>query len=185
MRLDVHKEAEVKMEKTIEAYKEELLSIRAGRANPTLLDKVMVECYGQPTPINQVANISAPEPRMLVVQPWDKTLISDIEKGILLSDLGLNPSNDGKIIRIAIPMLTEERRKELIKVVKKNGENAKVVIRNTRRDQNDAIKALEKNKEISEDERKAAEDVMQEITDKYTKEVDRITEAKEAELIEI
>lgn len=185
MRLDIHKEAENKMDKTIEAYKEELLSIRAGRANPSLLDKVMVECYGQLTPINQVANVSAPEPRMILVQPWDKNLISDIEKGILVADLGLNPSNDGKLIRIAIPMLTEERRKELIKVVKKNGENAKVVIRNIRREQNDAIKALEKDKEISEDERKAAEDIMQEITDKYTAEIDKITEVKEAELIEI
>lgn len=185
MYLDIHKEAEVNMEKTISAYKEELQSIRAGRANPALLDKIMVESYGQMTPLIQIGSISAPEPRLITIQPWDPSLISEIEKSILRSDLGLNPSNDGKIIRLIIPMLTEERRLDLIKVVKKNGENAKVVIRNIRRDQNDKIKKLEKDKEISEDDRKAAEITMQEITDKFIKEIDEITKTKEEELIEI
>ena len=185
MYLDVHKEAEGNMKKTISAYREELQSIRAGRANPTLLDKIMVESYGQMTPLKQIGSISAPEARLITIQPWDPNLISEIEKAILRSDLGLNPSNDGKIIRLIIPMLTEERRLDLIKVVKKNGENAKVVIRNIRRDQNDKIKKMEKDKEISEDERKTAEITMQEITDKFIKEVDEITKTKEEELIEI
>ena len=185
MYLDVHKEAEANMNKTISAYREELQSIRAGRANPALLDKIMVECYGQMTPLKQIGSISAPEARLITIQPWDANLIAEIEKSILRSDLGLNPSNDGKVIRLIIPMLTEERRLDLIKVVKKNGENAKVVIRNIRRDQNDKIKKLEKDKEISEDERKAAENTMQEITDKFIKEVDEITKVKEEELIEI
>lgn len=185
MYLDIHKEAEVNMGKTISAYKEELQSIRAGRANPALLDKIMVECYGQMTPLKQIGSISAPEPRLITIQPWDVNLISEIEKAILRSDLGLNPSNDGKIIRLMIPMLTEERRLDLIKVVKKNGENAKVVVRNIRRDQNDKIKQMEKDKEISEDERKTAENNMQEITDKFIKEIDEITKIKEEELIEI
>ena len=182
---DIHKEAEANMNKTILAYKEELLSIRAGRANPSLLDKIMVESYGQMTPLKQIGSISAPEARLITIQPWDANLISEIEKSILRSDLGLNPSNDGKIIRLIIPMLTEERRLDLIKVVKKNGENAKVVIRNIRRDKNDKIKKLEKDKEISEDDRKTAENTMQEITDKFIKEVDEITKTKEEELIEI
>lgn len=185
MYLDIHKEAEESMGKTISAYREELQNIRAGRANPALLDKTTVECYGQMTPLNQVASISAPEPRLIAIQPWDASLISEIEKSILRSDLGLNPSNDGKIIRLIIPMLTEERRLDLIKVVKKNGESAKVIIRNTRRDQNEKIKKMEKSKEISEDDRKSAEDTMQEITDKFIKEIDEITKTKEDELIEI
>lgn len=185
MYLDIHKEAEVNMEKTIAAYREELQSIRAGRANPSLLDKIMVECYGQMTPLKQIGSISAPEARLITIHPWDANLISEIEKSILRSDLGLNPSNDGKIIRLIIPMLTEERRLDLIKVVKKNGENAKVVIRNIRRDQNEKIKKMEKDKGISEDERKTAENNMQEITDKFIKEVDEITKTKEEELIEI
>ncbi len=185
MYLDVHKEAEREMQKAISAYKEELQSIRAGRANPAILDKIMVEAYGQMTPLIQIASVSAPEARLLAIQPWDSSLISEIEKAILVSDLGLNPSNDGKIIRLAIPMLTEERRLELIRVVKKNGENAKVVVRNIRRDQNDKIKDMEKNKELSEDDRKNAEDKIQEITDSFIKEIDDITAAKEEELIEI
>ncbi len=185
MILDAHKDAEKRMKDTIEAYKIELQSIRAGRANPAILDRVTVDYYGQPTPVNQTANISAPEPRMLLIQPWDANLIPEIEKGILQADLGLNPSNDGKVIRISIPALTEERRKDLIKLVGKDSENAKVSVRNIRRDQMDVLKQMEKDKELSEDELRAAEEKMQEITDKYIGEIDKITEVKEAELTEI
>ncbi|NMB08454.1 MAG: ribosome recycling factor [Tissierellia bacterium] len=185
MYLDIHKEAEVKMKKSINIYKEELQGIRAGRANPSLLDKISIDYYGTNTPLKQVASISAPEPRLLVIQPWDANLIPVIEKEILKSDLGLNPSNDGKLIRLPIPMLTEERRKELVKIVGKSQENAKVAIRNTRREANDIIKKMEKNKELSEDERKLAEEEIQKITDKYIEEIDLITKQKEEELMEI
>ncbi len=185
MTSDVHKESESKMEKTISVYKEELATIRAGRANPALLDRITVDYYGQMTPLKQVGSVSAPEPRMLVIQPWDAKLIPIIEKEILKSDLGLNPSNDGKIIRLLIPQLTEERRKDLIKVVRKSAENAKVAIRNTRRDAIDKIKKQEKNKEITEDDRKQAEEEMQKLTDKFIAEIDEITKVKEEELMEI
>lgn len=179
------KEAEEKMGKTISVYKEELQSIRAGRANPTLLDKITVDYYGQITPLKQVGSVSAPEPRLLTIQPWDSKLIPIIEKEILKSDLGLNPSNDGKIIRLIIPQLTEERRKDLIKVVKKNGENAKIAIRNTRRDTVDKVKKMEKAKEITEDDLKKAEDELQKLTDRYIDQVDGVTKKKEEELMEI
>lgn len=182
---DLHKEAEDKMHKTISVYKEELQSIRAGRANPGILDRITVDYYGTISPLKQISSVNAPEPRLLVIQPWDAKLIPLIEKEILKSDLGLNPSNDGKVIRLVIPQLTEERRKDLTKVVKKNGEAAKVAIRNTRRDIIEKIKKLEKNKEISEDERKLAEDGMQKITDKFILEVDEVTKKKEEELMEI
>jgi ribosome recycling factor len=185
MILDAHKESESKMEKTISVYKEELQSIRAGRANPALLDRIHVDYYGQTTPLKQVGSVSAPEPRMILIQPWDTKLIPIIEKEILKSDLGLNPSNDGKVIRLIIPQLTEERRKDLAKVVKKNSENAKVAIRNTRRDAIEKIKKMEKNKEITEDDRKLAEEEMQKITDKFIVEIDEITKKKEEELMEI
>lgn len=185
MYLDVHKDSEEKMNKTVSVYKEDLQSIRAGRANPALLDKIMVEYYGQMTPLNQVASVSAPEPRLLVIQPWEAKLIPEIEKEILKSDLGINPSNDGKLIRLQIPQLTEERRMDLTKLVKKNGENAKVAIRNIRRDGIDIIKKMEKNKELTEDERKQSEDRMQEITDKFVNEIDLVTQSKEEELMEI
>ncbi len=181
----LYDEAEEKMSKTISVYKEELQSIRAGRANPTLLDKISVDYYGQITPLKQVASVSAPEPRLLVIQPWDAKLIPVIEKEILKSDLGLNPSNDGKLIRLVIPILTEERRKDLAKLVKKNGENAKVAVRNVRRDLNDQLKKMEKDKEISEDDKKLAEDEIQKITDKYIEEIDNVTKTKEEELLEI
>ncbi|SHE32332.1 ribosome recycling factor [Tissierella praeacuta DSM 18095] len=181
----LYKEAEEKMSKTISIYKEELQSIRAGRANPTLLDKITVDYYGQITPLKQVGSISAPEPRLLVIQPWDVKLIPVIEKEILKSDLGINPSNDGKVIRLVIPALTEERRKELTKVVKKNGENAKIAIRNIRRDLNEQLKKMEKNKEISEDDKKLAEVEIQKITDKFIEELDDVTKKKEDELMEI
>lgn len=181
----LYKEAEDRMGKTISVYSEELQSIRAGRANPALLDQITVDYYGQDTPLKQVGGVSSPEPRLLVIQPWDVNLIPIIEKEILKSDLGLNPSNDGKLIRLVIPMLTEERRKELSKVVSKNGENAKVSVRNIRRDLMDNLKNLEKNKEISEDERRSAEDEIQKITDRYISEIDKITAKKEEELMEI
>ncbi|MBC8588796.1 ribosome recycling factor [Paratissierella segnis] len=183
--MEIYKETEIKMSKTISVYKEELLGIRAGRANPALLDKITVDYYGQVTPLKQVGSISAPEPRLIVIQPWDSNLIPAIEKEILKSDLGLNPSNDGKVIRLIIPQLTEERRKELAKLVKKNGENSKVALRNTRRDAIDKIKKMEKNKELSEDERKLAEEEIQKITDKYIIQVDEITKKKEEEIMEI
>lgn len=182
---EIKKDLESKMKKTISVYKEDLQSIRAGRANPSLLEKITVDYYGQSTPLNQVAGISAPEPRLLTISPWDASLISEIEKAILKSDLGLNPSNDGKVVRLVIPQLTEERRKELSKVVKKNGENAKVAIRNLRRDAIDEVKKLEKAKEISEDDRKSYEEEIQKLTDKYVEELDKITKAKEEELMEI
>lgn len=185
MYLDVHKETEIKMRKSINVYKEELQTIRAGRANPALLDQITVDYYGTSTPLKQVANVSAPEARLLVIQPWDANIIPAIEKEILKSDLGLNPSNDGKLIRLPIPMLTEERRKELVRVVGKSQENAKVAVRNSRREANDVIKQMEKSKELSEDERKSAEDQVQKITDKYIEEIDLITKQKEEELMEI
>lgn len=185
MLLDIHKETEAKMKKTCKIYQEELASIRAGRANTSLLDKITVDYYGVMTPLNQIAGVSAPEPRLLVIQPWDANTIPLIEKEILKSDLGLNPSNDGKLIRLPIPQLTEERRKDLVKVVRKNAENAKIAIRNNRRDANDALKKMEKNKDLSEDERIMAEEKVQEITDKYIEEIDKITEKKEAELMEV
>ncbi|MBW4828715.1 MAG: ribosome recycling factor [Clostridiaceae bacterium] len=185
MYLDVHKEAEEKMKKTVSVYKEDLTGIRAGRANPALLDKISVDYYGVLTPLNQLASISAPEPRMLVIQPWDANTIPQIEKAVLTSDLGLNPSNDGKLIRLPIPQLTEERRKDLVKLVGKSAENAKIAIRNTRRETNDRLKKMEKGKEISEDERKQAEVETQNITDKYIDEIDKLTEKKEEELMEV
>lgn len=185
MYLDVHKEAEDKMKKTVNVYKDELLGIRAGRANPALLDKINVDYYGVLTPLNQLASISAPEPRLLVIQPWDANTIPQIEKSILTSDLGLNPSNDGKLIRLPIPQLTEERRKDLVKLVGKNAEEAKIAIRNTRRELNDKLKKMEKNKDISEDEKKQAENEAQNITDKYIEEIDKLTEKKEQELMEV
>ncbi len=185
MNLQLHKDAESSMNKTVEAYREELQSVRAGRANPSLLNRVNVEYYGAYTPLNQLANISAPEPRLLVVQPYDIGALADIEKAIIASELGLNPSNDGKIIRLNIPKLTEERRVELTKVVRKSAENAKVSIRNHRRDANDAAKKLVKDKELTEDEGKTAETKVQEITDKFIRLVDELTEEKEKELLEV
>ena len=185
MKLDVHNETEANMKKTIESCSEELTGIRAGRANPSLLDRVTVEYYGTYTPLNQIANISVPEPRMIVVQPWDATIINDIEKAIMKSDLGINPSNDGKVIRLSVPQLTEERRVELTKLVKKTGENSKVALRNQRRDANDTIKKMAKANEITEDEEKQAETKVQEITDKYVKEIDKLIEEKEKEVMDV
>lgn len=185
MRLDIHKEIEDKMSKSIEAFQEDLRNIRAGRANPSMLNSIVVDYYGVMTPLNQVSTVSAPEPRLLVVQAWDDNVVPNIEKAILKSDLGINPSTDGKVIRLPIPALTEERRKELVKQVKSNGEEAKIVVRNLRREANDEVKRLENEKEISEDDKIKAEEVVQEITNKYVAEVDEIMNAKEKELMEL
>ncbi|RKD34467.1 ribosome recycling factor [Thermohalobacter berrensis] len=185
MYLDVHKEAEEKMKKTIKVYSEELAGIRAGRANPAMLDKIVVDYYGTPTPLKQIASITAPEPRQLLIQAWDANVIPNIEKAIMQSDLGLNPSTDGKNIRLIIPQLTEERRKELTKYLKKTTENAKVAIRNERRDANDKLKKMEKNGELTEDDLKRAEDKVQELTDRYIEEIDKMMERKEKELMEV
>lgn len=182
---DIVKNLDEKMEKTIISYQEELNSVRAGRANPKLLDKISIDYYGTQTLVNQIASISAPEPRMLVVQPYDVSVLGEIEKSITSSDIGINPSNDGKIIRLSIPQLTEERRKDLAKLVKKYAENAKVAVRNQRREANDAIKKLLKDKEITEDETKLAEGKVQEITDKKVKEIDALTVIKEKELMDV
>lgn len=177
--------AKAKMDKAISAYTRELASVRAGRANASLLDRVSVDYYGAPTPINQLAGVSVPEARLLVIQPYDKTILGEIEKAILKSDLGLNPSNDGSIIRIAIPALTEERRKELVKVVKKEAEEAKIAIRNIRRDANDDLKKLEKNGEITEDDLRGYSDDIQKMTDQHINKVDDITKDKEKEILEV
>ena len=173
-----------KMQKTIHALDTELASIRAGRANPNILNKLTVEYYGTPTPIQQVANITVPEARMIQIQPWEASLIKGIEKAILTSDLGLNPNNDGKLIRLVLPELTEERRKELVKDVKKKGEAAKVAVRNVRRDANDAFKKLAK-QDVSEDEIKELEEKIQKSTDKYIKEVDAAVDAKSKEIMTV
>ncbi|MFJ7976430.1 ribosome recycling factor [Peribacillus sp. JNUCC 23] len=177
--------SKTKMEKAISAYTRELASIRAGRANASLLDRISVEYYGAPTPVNQVAGISVPEARLLVIQPYDKTILGDIEKAILKSDLGLNPSNDGSIIRIAIPALTEERRKELVKMVRKEAEEAKIAIRNIRRDGNDDLKKLEKNGEMTEDDLRGYSDDIQKLTDNNINKIDDITKDKEKEILEV
>ena len=173
-----------KMQKTIHALDTELASIRAGRANPNILNKLTVEYYGTPTPIQQVANVSVPEPRMIQIQPWEKKMIKEIEKAIMTSELGINPTNDGSSIRLVFPELTEERRKELVKDVKKKGEGAKVAVRNIRRDGNVAFKKL-KGTEISEDEIKDLEDELQKITDKYIAQVDKMVEAKSKEIMTV
>lgn len=175
---------ESKMKKSIDNLREEYVSIRAGRANPHLLDKLRVDYYGTPSPIQSVANISVPEARVIQIQPWESKLIKDIEKAILVSDLGLTPNNDGKVIRLVFPELTEERRKDLVKDVKKKAENAKVAIRNIRRDANDAFKKLSKS-DISEDEIKSLEDDVQKITDKYINEIDKLAEDKTKEVLTV
>jgi len=182
---DAIKDAEERMHKGVDALRREYSTIRAGRANPSVLDKVMVEYYGTPTPISQLANISAPEPRMIVIQSWDKTVLPAIEKAIMKSDLGLNPSSDGTVIRLIIPQLTAERRVELVKKVKKEAEEARVAIRNVRRDVNDKLKKLEKDHEASEDEVKRAQEDVQKMTDKIIKEIEHVMETKESEITEV
>ena len=181
-RLNIYEE---KMQKTMNNLAEEYGGIRAGRANPHVLDKLRVDYYGTPTPIQQVANVNVPEPRMIQIQPWAASMVKTIEKAIMTSDLGINPTNDGKVIRLVFPELTEERRKELAKDVKKKGENAKVAIRNIRRDGNDAFKKLSKSEDISEDEIKDLEESLQKLTDKYIANVDKAVEEKTKEILTV
>ena len=185
MTKEIISDAEGRMKKSIEILRKDLAALRAGRATPALLDKVLVDYYGSPTPVSQLASISIPEARMMVLQPYDKGAIGAIEKAIQKSDLGINPTNDGNVIRLAIPQLTEERRKDLVKAVKKKGEEEKVAIRNIRRDAIEHIKAREKAKEITEDEQRKANDVVQKATDKAVAEIDTIMAAKEKEVMEV
>ena len=182
---DVLDTAKEKMKKSCAVYEQNLMGLRAGRANPQLLDRILVDYYGTPTPINQIGNISSPEPRLLVIAPWEAKMIPQVEKAIQKSDLGLNPSNDGKIIRLVFPELNEERRKELTKVASKGAEETKVAIRSIRRDAIAQIKKLKKNSEITEDDQRDAEEDMQKITDKAIKDVDEIYAKKEKEIMEV
>ncbi len=185
MTKDVIKSAEDKLGKTLDGLKKDYGTLRAGRAAPSLLDKVMVDYYGTATPVNQIANVTVPEPRMIIIKPYDKTSLKDIERAIQKSDLGLTPNNDGTTIRLTIPQPTQERRKELVKVVSKKAEEAKVAMRNIRRDANDSIKKLEKGKQITEDDRKDAQEEMQKLLDKYIKLIDGARTTKEKEVMEV
>ena len=176
---------EDKMEKSLDVLLDEYASIRAGRANPHVLDRIRVDYYGTPTPLQQVGNVSVPEARMIVIQPWEKSLLKEIEKAILVSDLGINPTNDGNVIRLVFPELTEERRKDLAKDVKKKGEGAKVAVRNIRRDAMDSIKKMEKAGDISEDDLKQGEEKIQKITDKMIEKVDKAIETKTKEIMTV
>ena len=182
---DILDTAKEKMKKSCNVYERDMMGLRAGRANPKLLDRIMVDYYGTPTPIPQVGNISSPEPRLLVISPWDPKMIPMIEKAIQKSDLGLNPSNDGKIIRLVFPELNEERRRDLTKVASKGAEETKVAIRSIRRDAIEQIKKLKKNSEITEDDQRDAEEDMQKLTDKAVKDVDEIYAKKEKEIMEV
>ena len=175
---------EEKMKKTVDFLGEDFMTIRAGRANPHVLDKIKVDYYGTPTPLQQVGNITVPEPRMIQIAPWEKSLIKEIEKAILCSDVGITPSNDGSVIRLVFPELTEERRKDLVKEVKKKGEESKVAVRNSRRDGNDSIKKLAK-EDVSEDEIKMLEEQLQKVTDKFIKEIDGMVEEKSKEIMTV
>ncbi|MTI82228.1 MAG: ribosome recycling factor [Firmicutes bacterium] len=182
---DILKEAEEKMTKSVEVTKGDFAGMRAGRATPAMVEKIPVEYYGTPTPLNQLANISAPEPRLLVIQPWDKTVIPEIEKSIQKSDLGINPANDGTVVRLPIPQLTEERRSELVKAVKKKAEDGKVAIRNIRREAIDDLKAAQKEGMISEDDLKRGQDEVQKSTDKFVKQIDELLAAKENDIMQV
>ena len=183
--MDELKKYEEKMNKTLDVRKEDLGTIRAGRANPHVLDKIKVDYYGSPTPIQQVGNVSVPEARMIVIQPWDKSMLKAVEKAILTSELGINPTNDGSVIRLVFPELTEDRRKELSKEVKKKGDQAKVAIRNIRRDANEAFKKMEKGGEMSEDDLELATNKMQKLTDKMIEKVDQAVEVKTKEIMTV
>lgn len=185
MTKQIIKDAEERMKKSIEVFRHELAGMKAGRATPALLEKLRVEAYGSPVPINNVANVEVPDSRTLVIKPWDRSMLKAIEKAILTSDLGLNPNNDGILIRLNIPAMTEDRRKEMVKVVHKRTEEERVAIRNIRRDANDHIKKAEKDKTISEDESKRAQDEVQKLTDKVVKEADHIMALKEKEIMEV
>ncbi|WP_302157310.1 ribosome recycling factor [uncultured Acidaminococcus sp.] len=182
---ELQNKTQEKMDKALQALRNELTNIRTGRATPSLLDQVKVDYYGAPTPVTQVANVSVPEPRMIVIQPWDRSLLKVIEKAIMTSDLGLNPNNDGTVIRLNLPLLTEERRKELVKVVNKKGEASRVEVRNIRRDFNDAVKKQVKAKEITEDDAKDATDFSQKLTDKFMKKIDDVLAQKEKEVMAV
>jgi len=178
-------ELEERMNKTISVLQENFSEVRAGRANPAILNKIMIDYYGVPTPLNQVAGISVPEARLIVIQPWDASILKEIEKEILKADIGINPNNDGKVIRLMFPELNEERRKEIVKDIKKMAEEAKVAIRSIRRDGIDEAKTMQKNSEMTEDELKQAENEIQKLTDKNIEEIDRILEIKEKEIMSI
>ena len=178
-------EYDKKMSKTIDHLNSDFMTIRAGRANPHVLDKIKIDYYGTPTPVQQVGNISIPEPRLIQIQPWEKSLLKEIEKAIQTSDIGINPTNDGNVIRLVFPELTEERRKELVKEVKKKGEADKVAIRNIRRDGNDAFKKLAKSEDVSEDDIKQLEEELQKLTDKYIKQVDQMVEEKSKDILTV
>jgi ribosome recycling factor len=182
---EVLSECRSAMSKAVKALRKEMTKVRTGRASTSLLDDVMVEYYGSPTPLNQVATLSTPEARLITVQPWEKNLIPEIEKAIFKADLGLTPSSDGQLIRLPVPALTEERRREMVKIIKRMAEEAKISVRNARRDANENLKMLEKEKEITEDERKRAEKDVQQVTDEYVETVDELVEAKEQEVMEI
>lgn len=185
MAKQVIEQAKDKMTKSISAFSRELASIRAGRANASLLDRISVDYYGAATPINQIAGISVPEARLLVIQPYDRSALGDIEKAIMKSDLGITPTNDGSIIRIMIPALTEERRKDLVKLVNKEAEQAKIAVRNVRRDANDDLKKLEKNGDITEDDLRGYSDDIQKLTDEFIVKVDQVAKDKEKEILEV
>ena len=182
---DIYADLENGMKKSVEALRRDFTRVRTGKATPALFEGIRVDYYGAPTPLNQVANLAAPDGRLLTIAPWDTSLLPEVEKAIIRSDLGLTPTNDGKIIRIAIPPLTEERRKELVRQVKRTAEEGRVGLRQQRRDANDMLKSLEKEKEISEDDQHRGQDRVQEITDEYVKKVDELLEAKEKEIMEI
>jgi len=182
---DVKSNASAGMTKALESFKRDLSKVRTGRASLSLLDDVKVDYYGTPTPLNQVGSMAVPEPRLITIQPWEKNLIGEIEKAILKADLGLNPNSDGQVIRLAFPPLTEERRKDMVKQVKRMGEDAKVGIRNVRRESNDTLKKLEKDKDITEDELKRGEKEIQDVTDEFVSRVDKVIEEKEKDLMEI
>jgi len=185
MSKDVIQETKEKMEKSLDHYRNELKTVRTGRASVAMFEHIKVDYYGTPTPLNQVGTLSAPEPRLITIQPWEPSLIPAIEKAIMTSNMGFNPSNDGVMIRIPVPPLTEERRREIVKMIKKMAEEAKVIIRNIRRDANEVIKKLEKDKEISEDEAKRLTGKVQELTDEFIKEIDEVTAKKEKDVMEI
>lgn len=182
---EINKEFDAKMQKTIDVVTSDFAAVRAGRANAAVLDKILVDYYGTPTPINQVAAIGSPDPRTLTIQPWDASLLKAIEKAIQTSDLGINPQNDGRLIRLGFPQLTEERRKDLVKQVRKYAENGKIAVRNIRRDAIDKFKAMEKKAEITEDDLKEYEKDLQDLTEKRCKQIDVLTEKKEAELMAV
>ena len=185
MTADLFEDAERRMQKAIEALKQDVNAIRAGRASSSLVDRITIEYYGAPTPLNQVASVSTPEARMLVIQPWDRKLLADIEKAIQKSDLGINPNNDGQVIRLNIPPMSEERRRDLVKTLHKKLDEHKVAIRNVRRDIQDKLREREKKKEVSEDELKRSTERLQKLTDRYVDEMDKVGKAKESEILEV